>query len=145
MKLSTRFRYGTRALIDMTLNAATDPMPLNDIAKRQDISLKYLEHLVPPLVQAGIVSSTRGPRGGIRMLRQPKDINLGELYEIYEGGKAVVNCLYDRDACPRVGYCRTHPLWREVNDAILGVFRSKSLADLIEGDTALADTASRSG
>jgi len=133
MKLSTRLRYVTRALIDLELNATTELIPLNDIAKRQDISLKYLEHLVPPLVKASIVSSVRGPRGGIRMLRQPEDINLGELYEMYEGGKAVVDCLYDRDACPRVDFCRTHDLWREVNDAVLGVLRSKSLADLIEG------------
>ena len=72
MKLSTRSRYGTRALLDLALNGGGGPAQLKDIARRQDISLHYLEHIITPLVGAGIIRSWRGVGGGLRLARKPE-------------------------------------------------------------------------
>ena len=77
MKLSTRARYGTRALLDLARHDGEKPVQLKEIAGRQDISLHYLEHIIAPLVGAGIIRSIRGVRGGLRLTRQPKDVKLG--------------------------------------------------------------------
>ena len=93
MKLSTRVRYGTQALVDLALHAGGATAPLKDISKRQEISLQYLEQLVAPLIAAGIIGSTRGPRGGIRLLRRPEQISLDEVYQVLEGEQVAVDFL----------------------------------------------------
>ena len=74
MKLSTRTRYGTRALLDLALHTDDNPIQLKDIASRQNISLNYLEHIIGPLVGSGIIKSTRGVHGGIRLTKKPDQI-----------------------------------------------------------------------
>jgi Rrf2 family protein len=95
MKLSTRSRYGMRALMDLTINSTGQPVQLKDIAKRQSISLSYLEHLVIPLIAAGIVKSTRGAHGGVMLAKPPGQIQLKEILEVLEGPLAPVDCLKD--------------------------------------------------
>ncbi len=131
VKLSTRARYGTRALLDLAMHASQKPVQLKDIANRQNISLHYLEHLVAPLATAGIVRSTRGVRGGIQLVRDPKNIKLGEVVQLLEGTLFPVECI-SNPTCPRINSCAARDLWTDVKQAIDNVLDSVTLKELVE-------------
>ncbi|MCJ7654473.1 MAG: RrF2 family transcriptional regulator [Dehalococcoidia bacterium] len=132
MKLSARGRYGTRVLLDLALHGGKEPVPLKDIARRQQISLLYLEHLIAPLVAAGMIRSTRGPRGGVWLSRSPQEIRLSEVIGLLEGSIAPVDCVNDPKACPRSELCVTRDIWTELKKAMDGVLESITLQDLVE-------------
>ncbi len=132
MKLSTRGRYGTRLLLELALHSGDGPVQLKEIAQRQDISLGYLEHLVTPLIAAGMVRSTRGAHGGVWLAKSPWEIKLSEVVGLLEGSTAPVDCLNDPEACPRSDFCATRDVWAEVKEAMDGVLESTTLQDLVE-------------
>ncbi|MFH1382896.1 MAG: Rrf2 family transcriptional regulator [Chloroflexota bacterium] len=132
MKLSTRARYGTRALLDIASNGTGGPVLLRDIAQRQEISPLYLERVISPLIAAGVVRSTRGAHGGIRLARLPSEIKLNEVVRILEGSLAPVDCVDDPKVCRRSGFCVTRDVWGEVKQAMDGVLTAITLADLME-------------
>ena len=113
MKLSTRARYGTRALLDLAGHQGNEPVQLKDIASRQDISLHYLEHIIAPLVGAGIVRSIRGAHGGLQLIRHPGELKLSEVVRLLEGAMAPVECVSDPESCPRSDLCVTRQAWTE--------------------------------
>ena len=132
MRLSTKGRYGTMALLDLALHANNGPVPLKDIARRQTIPLHYLEHLIGPLVAAGIVGSTRGARGGLHLLKAPKDIKLSEVIYLLEGSMAPVVCVTNPESCPRAESCVTRDVWDEVKRAVDGVLEATTLQNLVD-------------
>lgn len=132
MKLSTRGRYATRALLDLARHQTEKPTPLKDIARRQEISLYYLEHLVAPLITAGIIRSSRGPAGGIRLLKPPHEIKLSEVIRLVEGSTAPVECIVNPEVCPRSELCVTREIWGELGRAISTVLESITLQDLVK-------------
>ena len=132
MKLSTKGRYGTRIILDLAQHQNESPVPLRDIARRQEISLSYLEHLITPLLSAGIIRSTRGARGGISLLEQPSSIKLSEVVQLLEGSLAPVDCVNNPKLCPRSDTCATRDIWDEMKEAINNVLESKTLQDLVE-------------
>ena len=132
MKLSTRGQYGTRALLDLALHIGNGPVPLKDIASRQDISLHYLEHLIAPLVTAGIVVSTRGAKGGIQLNKHPQEIKLSQVVPLLEGSLAPVECLNNPESCPRYDQCVTREVWGRMKKALDEVLESTTLQDLVE-------------
>ena len=132
MKLSTRARYGTRALLDIALQGGDRPVLLRDIAQRQQISPMYLEHLITPLIAAGLIRSTRGPRGGIWLARSPQEIKLSEVIQLLEGSITPVECVNDPKYCPRSDFCATRDIWSELKKAMDGVLESTTLQDLVE-------------
>ena len=132
MKLSTRARYGTRALLDLALHNEEGPVLLRDIAQRQQISPPYLGHLLTPLVAAGIIRSTRGARGGVWLAKSPREIKLSEIVRLLEGPIAPVECVNDPEYCPRSNFCATRDIWGELNEAMNGVLESTTLQDLVE-------------
>src|SRR3990170_8316812 len=103
MKLSTRARYGTRALLELALHGGSQPVLLRDISKRQEISLPYLEHLISPLIAAGIIRSVRGPQGGVWLAKPPQQIKLSEVFKLLEGSTAPVECIENPEVCARSG------------------------------------------
>jgi Rrf2 family transcriptional regulator, cysteine metabolism repressor len=119
-----------RALMDLAIHGGDQPVQLKEIAGRQRISLSYLEHLVIPLISAGIIKSTRGSRGGIKLARSPQLIKLKEILEILEGPLAPVDCLQDRKSCPRSGVCATQDIWHEITNAMESVLVANTLQDL---------------
>jgi Rrf2 family transcriptional regulator, cysteine metabolism repressor len=131
MKLSTRTRYGMRALLDLAINSTGSPVQLKDIASRQQISLSYLEHLVIPLISAGILKSTRGAKGGIELAKPPNSILLKEILEVLEGPLAPVDCLKDEKNCPRSCYCATRDVWNDLKKAMENVLSASTLLDLV--------------
>lgn len=132
VKISTRGRYGTRALLELALNQTGRPVPLKDIAERQQIPLSYLEHLVASLVAGGLLKSTRGVKGGVSLARSPEKIKLSEVIELLEGSSGLVNCVNDPLLCARAGYCITRDVWEECQKAMDGVLASTTLRDLVE-------------
>ncbi len=132
MKLSTRGRYATRALLDLALHHDEEPVMLKDIAQRQEISLPYLEHLTAPLIAGGIIRSTRGAKGGISLAKPPEEIRLVEVIQLLEGSIAPVECVTNPAICPRSASCATRDVWGEIKRAINGVLKSTTLQDLVE-------------
>jgi len=132
MKLSTRTRYGTRALLELALRKDKGPVLLKDIARLQQISLPYLEHLVAPLIAGGIIRSTKGPKGGITLAREPGDIKLSEITQLLEGPLAPVECVDNPEVCNRSGACAARDVWGRLKEAMDGVLESTTLKDLAE-------------
>ena len=132
MKLSTKGRYGTRALLELALHYREGPVPLKDIALRQHISLQYLAHLITHLVAAGIIRRTPGARGGVWLARPPEEIKLSEVIEILEGSIAPVECVNNPETCTRSEFCVTRDIWGELKQAMDGVLESTTLQDLVE-------------
>ena len=111
MKLSTRSRYGTRFMIDLAHNSTDSPVQLNEIAKRQNISVKYLEQLVAPLKKANLIKSVRGPKGGHMLARPPDEITLGEIVDVLENGIALTQCAVKPEVCRRSRDCKARKIW----------------------------------
>ena len=132
MKLSTKGRYGLRAILDLALHQSEGLVLLRDVARRQEVSLPYLERLIAPLIAAGLVKSTRGSRGGVLLLRSPSEIKLGEIIEVLEGSIAPVDCVNDPKLCHRSGFCVTRDIWIEMKMAMSQVLDSTTLQDLVE-------------
>ena len=137
MKLSTRSRYGTRLVLDMAKHYNQGPIRLNDIARRQGISIKYLEHLIRPLKKAALVKSVRGPRGGHYLVTSPDKISVGEIVSILEGGFALTKCTTDPDICERSDDCATRIVWSEAAQAMYRKLSEIKISDLMEMECSL--------
>ena len=132
MKLSTRGQYGTRALLDLALHDGQKLVLVKDIAERQQISPRYLEHLITRLIAGGLVRSTRGPKGGVVLARPPEEIELSEVIHLLEGPIALVECINAPDICSRFGFCVTRDIWAELGEAINKILKSTTVQDLVE-------------
>ncbi|TET56643.1 MAG: Rrf2 family transcriptional regulator [Dehalococcoidia bacterium] len=132
MKLSTRGRYGLRALLDLALHQGAGLVRLKDIARRQDISLHYLERLIAPLIAAGLVKSTRGARGGVLLIKAPSQVKLSEVIQALEGSIAPVGCVNNPALCQRSALCVTRDVWSELMEAMVQVLDATTLQDLVE-------------
>ena len=132
MKLSTRGRYGLRALLDLAVHQGEGMVLLKDIARRQEVSLPYLEHLITPLIAGGLVKSTRGARGGVLLVRPPAEVTLTEVVLLLEGSIAPADCVNDPKVCSRSASCVTRDVWIQIKDAMTQVLDSTTLQDLVE-------------
>jgi len=132
MKLSSRSRYGLRAILDLALEYGGGPLQIKTIAKREDISNKYLEQLMTILKTAGLVRSLRGPRGGYLLSKPPNEVRLSEVFTVLEGPLVTVECLQHPEFCPRCAECITRQVWAQIQDAMLGVLESITLQDLVD-------------
>ncbi len=139
MKLSTRSRYGTRLMLDMARHYHDGPLHLTDIARRQEVSVKYLEQIIIPLKKAGYIESMRGPKGGHVLARPPEEINVGEIVALLEEGAILVECSEDPMVCPRTAICATRVLWQEASEVMFARLREVSLADLVKRAQALEE------
>lgn len=131
MKISTKGRYAVRFLLDLALHDRSKPVSLNEIAKRQDISEKYLWQIVAHLKTAGFVSAVSGKRGGFFLAKPPEQISLKDILETLEGNCTLVDCVHDPASCKRSAACTAKEMWQEVSERISDVLVSVTLADLI--------------
>jgi len=122
MRLTTKSRYGTRLILDLAINAQNGPVPLRDVSKRQNISLKYLEHLIRRLKEAGLIKSQRGPYGGHMLNKPPCDITVGDIVRTLEKTTAITDCAVTEDklcgVCNRAGDCLSRWVWIEASEAM---------------------------
>ena len=132
MKLSTRSRYGTRLMVDLAQRFTEGPIPLAEIAKRQDLSAKYLEQLIILLKGAGLIRSARGRRGGYMLARKPDQISVGEIVETLEGKLALVECVSDPELCYRSPECPTREIWVGMTGALKKELFSLSLKEVLQ-------------
>lgn len=132
MKISTRGRYAIRVMIDLAEHNTGEYIPLTDIAKRQEISEKYLEAIVASLVKSGNLRALRGKKGGYRLVKEPKDYTMKSILEVTEGNFAPVACLdNDKNECERYGECKTIKMWEGLRDVLNDYFENITLEDLI--------------
>ena len=132
MKLSSRTRYGMRAMLELAIEYGKEPLQIKTISDREDISNKYLEQLIAMLKSSGLVRSIRGPRGGYVLARPPAEINLKDIFTTLEGPLAPAECLEHPEFCPRCTDCITRQIWTEIHDAITKILESKTLQDLVD-------------
>jgi len=142
MKLSTRSRYGTRLMLDMAQHYQDGPVQLGDIAKRQNVSVKYLEQIIIPLKKAHYIESVRGPKGGHSLTKPPGEITVGEIVALLEEGTSLVECTDNAGACERADMCPTRLIWKEASEAMFDRLQAITLADLVEKAKAMTSPGS---
>lgn len=131
MKLSTRSRYGTRLMVDLAQHYDSGPVRIRDIARRQDISVKYLEQLIIPLKEAGFIRSVRGVKGGHLLSKPPGDITAGDIVRALEKETGLVQCVEDSKTCLRAKTCPTRNVWQKATHALYQQLDRITLAELI--------------
>jgi len=132
MKISTRARYGARAVIDIALHEGEQPVKLKDVARRQQLSVHYLQQLILPLKTAGLVRTTPGIHGGVRLGKQPQEISLSNLIQALEGSIAPVECVDEPEWCSRAPVCITRNVWVKVKNSITETLDSITVQDLVD-------------
>ena len=135
--ISTRGRYALRVMIDIAEHSGGDFVPMKEVAARQEISLKYIERIMPLLTKENLVEGQHGKGGGYRLCRPPEDYSVGEILRATEGGLAPVACLEcGTKPCSRAAECRTLPMWQKYYAMTNEFFDGISVADLMKNDAA---------
>ncbi len=137
MRLTTKSRYGTRLIIDLAIYGKKKPVPLSEVARRQKISIKYLEQLVRKLKQAGMISSQRGPFGGHSLAKPISDITVGDIVRTLEETTAITDCAETEDplcgTCNQAGDCLSRWVWVEASKAMFHYLDSITVDRLLQG------------
>ena len=131
MKISTKGRYGLRAMVDLTEHQNEGAIPLREISERQKISIQYLEQIFATLRKSDLVKSIRGVNGGYILNKSPEKITVGDIIIVLEGPLAPVDCLIENE-CDLIDDCVTHNVWRKVQNSIEDVLDSITLQQLKE-------------
>jgi len=139
MKLSTRTRYGLRAMVELAAYGSSGPLMVRKIAEKQKISKKYLDIIFTSLKLAGLVRAIRGATGGFLLTRSPEEIRVSQIVEALEGALAPVECCQNPDLCDRSHVCAAHRLWQRLETAIRETLDEMSLADLVAEQSTLDD------
>jgi len=131
MKLSTKGRYGVKAMVDLAINYGKEPVSIKSISERQKISEYYLEQLFSSLRKSGLIKSVRGANGGYILDKEPKDITVYEVLEVLEGPIEISNCLED-GSCNNIDCCATRIVWKKIKESIDSVTTSITLQDIVD-------------
>lgn len=132
MRLSTRARYGIRAMADIASQDVAGPISLGEIAERQGLSRAYLEQIMARLRDAGLIRVQRGQKGGVRFARPAGELRLDEIFVALEGQLAVAECLTAPEMCERWETCATRRLWGAMTDALSATLSAYTVADLVD-------------
>jgi len=132
MKLSTKTRYGTRAILDIAQNSENGRTMLKDIAARQSLSPKYLDHILSAMRRAGLIRNIRGKGGGYILSKTPASITVKDILEAVDGTFEPVECLSNTDLCDKVTSCGTRDVWLRMKEAVDGVLEEATLQSLLE-------------
>ena len=135
MKLSTKGRYGLRAFVDIAIYSEKEPVSLAEVAKRQDISISYLEQLMTKLKKANLVESVRGASGGYVLTRKPEEISVGDVLRALEGDLSPVECATEEESCEHscgaTGHCTTRLVWKKINDSVNDTINNIFISELV--------------
>ena len=132
MKLSTKGRYGVRLMLDLAAHYGEGPVLLREISRRQDISEKYLWHLIAPLKSAGLIHATRGAHGGYELTKAPSEITVKDVFEVVEGPICLVDCIENPATCKRSDFCIARDLWVDASKALAESLKKTTLASLVK-------------
>lgn len=140
MKISTKGRYALRLMLDLATYNTGEPVSIKDIAKRQQISEKYLEQIISILNKAGYVRSIRGSQGGYLLKKNPNEYTVGMILRLTEGDLAPVSCAtVENNECERRDACVTVRVWQQINEAVNNVVDNITLEDLLEWQAEKSD------
>ncbi|GAA0124159.1 MULTISPECIES: Rrf2 family transcriptional regulator [Clostridium] len=131
MKLSTKGRYGVKAMVDLAINYGKDPVSIKVISQRQNISEYYLEQLFSTLRKSGLIKSIRGAAGGYVLAKSPQKITIYDILEVLEGPIEISTCL-DSDCCDNIDCCATRIVWKKIKESIDSVTTSITLQDIVD-------------
>lgn len=135
MKLSTKGRYGLRALVDLAVYSEQNPVSISSISERQKISTRYLEQLLPKLKKAGMIRSVRGAQGGYLLAKDPQTISVGDILRALEGNLTPVDCAAfhgGTKTCSGEKFCVTKTVWKKIDESIRDTVDSITLKELME-------------
>lgn len=132
MKISTKGRYALRVMIDLAMNSDGKFIALKDIAKRQEISNKYLEQIIAMLNKAGFLETARGNNGGYRLAKKTSEYIVGDILRATEGDLKPIYCLTEEGECNKKESCKTYSFWKGLDNAINEYIDSKTLEDLVK-------------
>lgn len=133
MKLSSRARYGLRALIDLAVHSGTESVSISSIAARQSLSEAYLEQLMAKLKKAGLIVSTRGAQGGYKLAKDAKEISVGDVLRALEGNLEAVQCAgLSEEGCQGAQLCVSKYVWQKINESISKTVDDMKLNTLVE-------------
>ena len=132
MMISTKGRYALRIMVDLAQHDGQTPVSVREIARRQDISGKYMEQIISVLTRAGLLRSVRGAQGGYLLSRAPAEITVGEVLRTLEGDLAVVDCLLGEDTCDRACACPTRVVWQKLRDGVNKIVDGITLQDMLD-------------
>lgn len=140
MMISTKGRYALRVMIDLAEHSGENYIPMKEVAERQNISLKYLEKILPPLKKNNFVVGVHGKGGGYKLTKSPDEYKVGDILRVTEGDLAPVACLEcNAEKCENLEKCRTRPMWNKLNNIINDYFDSITISDLMNDDNMLKD------
>lgn len=141
MKLSTKGRYGLRALIDLALNSQEEAVSIQSIATRQNISISYLEQLFSKLKKANLITSVRGAAGGYLLAKPEKEISVGDILRALEGNLDAVTCAANQEnnSCEVSDVCVTKLVWKRINDSITDAVDTMMLDQLVDESRRIRD------
>lgn len=139
MKFSTKTRYGIRAILEIALNADENGIYQKDISTNQNISYKYLDHIINSLKVAGLITKAGGRKSGYILTRQPSEITVYDVHVAFEPGICVIDCLSNSYSCKREESCASKGFWGELNNFIIRYFKSTTIQDLMEDQKKLDD------
>ncbi|MBU0716925.1 MAG: Rrf2 family transcriptional regulator [Planctomycetes bacterium] len=131
MRISTKGRYGLRAMYELARGFGNGPLRMSAIAERQGLSRKHLHTLLTSLKSAGLVRGIRGPGGGFVLAKAPSRIRLSEVLDALEGPLVLVHCVPDQRACDRADRCPTRKVWQRLTGAIEEILHGATLEDLV--------------
>lgn len=132
MKLSTKGKYGVKALFELAMHEGAGPLSLKAIADRQGLSEHYLEQLAAPLRKAGLITSVRGAQGGYVLSRPADQITVGDVIRVLEGPVGFTDCAIEGESDPANANCPVHGVWEKVTRQIVAVIDSITLQDLVD-------------
>ena len=136
MMVSTRGRYALRVLLDLAQHREEDYTPMKEVAQRQELSLKYIERIMPVLVKNGYAEGVHGKGGGYRLGKEPHEIRVGDVLRLTEGELVPVSCVECTDGgCERADSCLTRPMWSRFQQIANEYFDGITLTDLLSGKT----------
>ncbi|WP_343824257.1 Rrf2 family transcriptional regulator [Clostridium subterminale] len=131
MKLSTKGRYGVKAMVDLAINFGKSPISIKSISNRQNISEYYLEQLFSVLRKSELIKSIRGANGGYILAKDPKEITVYQILDVLEGPIEISTCL-DSDGCNNIDCCATRIVWKKIKDSIDSVTMAITLQDIVD-------------
>lgn len=135
MMISTKGRYALRVLLDLAENSENGYIPMKTVAERQNLSLKYIERIMPSLSKNNYVEGIHGKGGGYKLSKSPKDYKIGDILRLAEGDLTPVACLgCNSKQCDRAGICKTLPMWKKFDSLVNDFFDSITLQDLMNGN-----------
>jgi len=131
LKISTRTRYGIRTMLEIA-TGTDNGIFQKDIARNQDISNKYLDHIIHALKASRLISNVKGKKSGYRLTRKPSEISLFDIHNAFEPGICIIDCLSGNFECKRQADCQAVGFWKNLNDQIVNYFKSVTIDDLIK-------------